>query len=144
MPNSFSYLILLAWPLLSFAFYKKYGSLQGSLATIVGGALLLPVNVSFDLEGFPSFGKMEICALSALALCKFKTSEMISLVPKAGPERYFVLLMIIAPVITALTNSEAVYRSNHFCITSSQPLFCIPSLTFFYQLYGDSQANWVE
>ena len=124
MPNSFSYLILLAWPLLSFAFYKKYGSLQGSLVTIVGGALLLPVNVSFDLEGFPSFGKMEICALSALALCKLKTSEMISLVPKAGPERYFVLLMIIAPVITALTNSEAVYRGNHF----------FPGLSFYHGL----------
>ena len=114
MPNSFAYLALLCWPIVSLLLFKKYSALHATFWTIVGGALLLPVNVSFDMQGLPSIGKMSVCTVSALLLCKYKSSAKINWIPKRGAERYFIFLLLLTPLITALTNGEPIYRGESF------------------------------
>ena len=126
MPNSFSYLALLLWPLISFIMFKKYSALHATFWTIVGGALLLPVNVVFDLQGLPAIGKMSVASASAFIFCRYISSEKITWIPQKGPERYFIILLLIMPLVTALTNSETIYREGAI----------LPALSLFHGFSG--------
>jgi len=112
MPNAFAYFALLSWPLVSFFLFKKYSALHAAFWTIVGGALLLPVNVVFDIQGFPSIGKMSVSSISAFIFCKYVSSQKTAWIPQKGLERYFIILLLIVPLVTALTNTETIYREG--------------------------------
>jgi len=112
MGNSFSYLVLLGWPIVSVVLFSKLSPLQAAFWTIVGGALLLPVNVSLDMPGFPSFDKVAVSSVSAMLAAKFVGRRKINWIPKSGLERWFIIALILSPIITALANGEVVFRGD--------------------------------
>ena len=112
MANGFSYLALLVWPIVSVVLFTRLNPLQAAFWTVVGGALLLPVNVSLDMPSFPSFDKVAISSLSAMIAVKLIGRRKVSWIPKLGLERWLIIALILSPVITALTNGEVVFRGS--------------------------------
>ncbi len=112
MPNSFAYLALLSWPVVSLIFYKMFRPLVATVLTILGGYLVLPVNVSIDFPLIPPLDKGSISSLFALLACKYSSREKISLIPESGFERWLVVILLISPIITVVNNQEPVFNQS--------------------------------
>ena len=110
MENLFAKIVLIAWPLIAFFFYKNLNRVSATVLTIVGGYLLLPVNVVFDFPLIPPLGKGAICALAAMAYLRFYRYPALKLIPTNKLERFTVLFILIIPLFTSLGNSEPIYR----------------------------------
>lgn len=114
MPNLFAYVMLISWPLLSILFYKRLDTVTASFLTIMGGYMLLPVRVNIDLPLLPALNQNTIPALAALFCCRFIQKIDISLIPKSGPERVLILLLLLLPFITVMNNPEPVYNGAYW------------------------------
>lgn len=69
MPNAFAYFALVAWPVVAFFLFRALPRAAALIWTIVGGYLLLPIAVGFDLPMVPTVDKTLIPALCAAVLC---------------------------------------------------------------------------
>lgn len=112
MPNLVAYLALIIWPFVSFIFFRRMQTVPALIWTILGGFLILPVKVAIDLPMIPALDKESIVALSALIGCIFIKKEPIKLIPESGLEKKFFIILLILPLITSLTNSEAVFDGD--------------------------------
>lgn len=110
----FGYIVLYTWPLVVFAFFRAWSPPVALLATIIGGYLLLPTQLSLELPGFPSLNKDTIPAMSAL----FATLIASNSVAKASlpgwlPQQRIPLLLlaslIIGSLLTVLTNRDPLF-----------------------------------
>jgi len=108
MPNTFAYMILIAWPFIAMLLYIRLPIVQATFWTIIGGYLFLPVRVEFDFPLIPPLDKESIPAISALIGCLFIKKINLKLLPKMGKERWIIILLIITPFFTMLNNQEVV------------------------------------
>ena len=108
MPNTFAYIVLIIWPFISLLFYKKLPVVHATFWTIVGGFLILPVRVAIDLPLIPPLNKESIPVISAMIGCIFIKKIKIRLLPKAGIERWLVLVLLITPLLTMINNQESI------------------------------------
>ncbi len=65
MPNTFSYVALFSWPLVTFVLFRLLSRPYALIASILGGYLLLPFAVGVDFSLLPTFDKTSIPSLSA-------------------------------------------------------------------------------
>ena len=107
MPNTFAYIALIIWPFISLIFYKRMPVINATFWTIVGGFLILPVNVAIDFPLIPPLDKESIPVITALIGCIFIKKVKIRLLPKDGIERWLVLVLLITPFFTMLNNQES-------------------------------------
>jgi len=107
MPNTFAYIALIIWPFISLLFYKKLPIVNATFWTIVGGFLILPVKVAIDFPFIPPLDKESIPVIAALIGCIFIKKVKIKLLPKAGIEKWLVLVLLITPFFTMLNNQES-------------------------------------
>lgn len=107
MPNTFAYLILIIWPFISLLFYKHMPIVAATFMTIVGGFLILPVKVAIDFPLIPPLDKESIPAIAALIGCLFIKKVKVKLIPKAGIERWLVIVLLITPFFTMVNNQES-------------------------------------
>jgi len=108
MPNTFAYIILILWPFISLLFYKRLPVIHATFWTIVGGFLVLPVRFEIDFPLIPPLGKESIPAIAALIGCIYIKKIRIKLLPQSGLERWFVIILLISPIITVFTNQEVI------------------------------------
>lgn len=66
--NAIAWAALILWPVAAIVFYRKLSLPAALCATLVGGYLLLPVDVGLDLPVLPALNKSTIPALCALVL----------------------------------------------------------------------------
>ena len=107
MPNTFAYIALIIWPFISLLFYKQLPIVKATFWTIIGGFLILPVKVAIDFPFIPPLNKESIPVISALIGCIYIKKVKIKLLPKAGIERWLVLVLLITPFFTMLNNQES-------------------------------------
>jgi hypothetical protein len=120
MPNSFAYLALILWPLISIWLYKRYEVIPATFWTIVGGYLFLPVGVDFDFPLIPALNKETIPAIMAFIGCKYLAKKDVTILPPKGLARNLLYLFFIGTIGMLLTNSEPVREVYRF----------IPGLTY--------------
>lgn len=120
MPNNFAYLMLLIWPLISIALYKKRSILEATFGTIIGGLLLLPIGVQIDFPMLPAFDKNTIPAIMAFVGCRYVAKKRVSLLPPQGLERKLIIIFFIGCIATVLTNGDPVEETGRY----------IPGLTY--------------
>jgi hypothetical protein len=133
MPNSFAYLMIIIWPLVSVMLYKRKDTLTATFFTIVGGYLILPVRTEIDFPLIPALNKESVSALSALIGCIYIKKVKIDLIPKEGVERWLILIFLLLPILTVITNTEPVFDGK----------FWRPELTF-RDAIGGMFLNWVK
>lgn len=114
MGNTFAYIVLLGWPLLSFFLYCRYSTLTATFWTVVGGYLILPVKVAIDLPLIPALDKTSVPNLSAIAWCFLVKKQWIPLIPNRGRERVLFVFIFVFLLLTALNNSQPVFDGEKF------------------------------
>lgn len=108
MPNEFAYLALIIWPFISLLFYKHLPIVHATFWTIVGGFLILPVKTAIDFPFIPPLDKESIPAIAAFIGCRYIKKVKITLLPQDGFARWFVIFMIIVPLMSVANNQEYV------------------------------------
>jgi hypothetical protein len=107
MPNAFAYLMLLAWPLIVLVMFRRMPVERALIWSILGGYLLLPpVQANFNLPMIPAFDKVSIPNLSALFVVVAVLGRRIRLMPDSWIGRVLLVLFVISPLATMLTNTE--------------------------------------
>ena len=112
MPNLFAYGMILLWPIIAIALYKKFDTVTATFWVIVGGYMLLPVKTFIDLPAIPSIGKDQISAISALIGCLFIKKEKIYFLGKETYQKVMISLLIIIPLINVFFNSEPMFNGK--------------------------------
>ena len=114
MPNSFAYIMLIGWPLISIWLYKKQDIIPATFWTIVGGYLMLPIGVDFDFPLIPALNKMNIPVITAFLGCKYLAKRKITIFPPKGLERYLIILFFIGSIGMVVTNGDSVNETYRF------------------------------
>ncbi|MDC1287712.1 hypothetical protein N8198_07490 [Gammaproteobacteria bacterium] len=108
MGNTLAFLALIAWPFISIFFYKRFDQLTATFCTIVGGLLILPVQVQIDFPLIPPLDKTSISALSALFCLRFVTQTRIRLLPITRAEKLLSIAFLLVPLVTMFNNQESI------------------------------------
>jgi len=106
VPNEFAYVALIIWPFISLLFYKHLPIIHATFWTIVGGFLVLPVKTAIDFPFIPPLDKESIPVIAALIGCRYIKKTKIKLLPEKGFARWFVVFMIIVPLLSVANNQE--------------------------------------
>ena len=123
MGNSFASLVLLAAPIIVIMLFRRLPPPQAFSISIVGGYLLLPTSPTFNLPFLPVYGKAMAVALPSLVMVLVMTRSKKSRpkpedhlerphfqpgwVPQVPLIRLCLIGLMVSPVLTALTNGDA-------------------------------------
>ena len=105
MDSSIAFFVLMVWPVFVFMLLSKYGFKTGFVLVLFISYLFLPSGYDVNFKGIPTLNKGSITSLSVLFYLLLN-NKLLSIF-KIGPWRFFILiLLIMSPFLTALTNSE--------------------------------------
>ncbi len=129
MPSTFAYLALYLWPLVVVILFRKRPLDEALAWSIIAGYMLLPRFTAFDLPMLPGWNKALVPSLFAAIMCYVVTRKPAQGAPMprvrdgatcSGKHEFVVrrgrllfwsliILLFISPIITTLTNAEAIY-----------------------------------
>lgn len=106
--NWFSYITLLAWPLVALFLYSRRPFAEATAWTVLGALLFLPSRVAIKLEMIPAIDKNSIATFSVLAGCALFMPR--SKPRMVGTKIVIVLacIYVVSPVITSLLNNDLI------------------------------------
>ena len=107
MGNSFAYLVLFSWPVVTAVLFTRLDPGRAILWSLLAGFLLLPERVGVDLPGLPPLDKTTIPSLSALACAFLVARERPRLLPRSLFARLCLVLLVAGPFFTAFLNGDA-------------------------------------
>ncbi|SEP95388.1 hypothetical protein [Thalassovita taeanensis] len=114
MPNSFAFLVLGLWPLMTVVIFMRLPVGRAVLTSLMVAYLLLPPPpAAFDFPLLPPLNKETLPSLAALLVCLVLYRDRIKLLPQQPMARALVLLFIFSPLATSLTNTNPVFF-GHF------------------------------
>lgn len=109
MPNILAYLALLSWPLVTVVLWQRLDPARALVWSILGAYLVLPpVQAVISLPGLPDLDKFSISNLMALCCAVFLLKDRISFLPDALLGKGLMVLYVITPFATVLTNGDPV------------------------------------
>lgn len=108
MPNAVAYAMLLIWPVIALVLYRRMPVERALIWSILGGYLLLPPVAAIDLPMVPDFDKVSIPNLAAAGICLLVLGHRIEVLPRSRLARGLLVLFVVSPLATVLTNSEPV------------------------------------
>jgi hypothetical protein len=108
MPNALAYAMLFIWPFIATALFRRLPREKALIWSILAAYMLLPPIVNINLPAVPDLDKFTIANLCALALTVWVLNEKISFLPRSFIGRALILLYILSPFLTALTNSDPI------------------------------------
>lgn len=111
MPNAFAYLMLMIWPLVCIALFRKLSLERAIIWSILGGYLILPQSAEFDLPLVPSMNKTTIPSIGAFLCCVFLVKKPVAFWPEGWAMRLLVLAFVAGAVPTVLTNGDPIVFS---------------------------------
>lgn len=119
MPNILAYLVLFAAPLAAVVLFRIM-TLERALAwTIIGGHLFLPSETYIKFPMLPAIDRSFVPAVSALLLCLVmapRQSATLEASARIGRQVLvaLLLLVIVTPVLTVMTNTEPIIDGRTF------------------------------
>lgn len=110
MPNAFATLVLASWPLVSLVLFRKLPAGRAVLWSLMLAYLFLPPPPTvFDFPGLPPLDKDRIPSIVAFLLCFFLYGKRILYFPRSHIAKGLMLLFVLTPLATVLTNSEPIF-----------------------------------
>ncbi|WP_205961664.1 hypothetical protein [Pararhodobacter oceanensis] len=106
--NSFALLALLGWPLVAVMLFKRLPLERALIWSILAAYMFLPQVSEINLPAIPAFDKVTIPNLMAFALCLGIWGKRPDIVPQSIAGRILLVMFIVSPAITVLTNLEPV------------------------------------
>lgn len=105
MPNTFAYIVLLSWPLVTFYLLRKFGTGPGALMALLLSYMFLPASFALNLPGLPDPDKFTMTTFTILLIIIFRGGNL-GFRYLDNRFKFLLFLLIIAPFLTALTNQE--------------------------------------
>lgn len=135
MPNNFAYLVLLLWPFIVIYLLNRFNIGKGTLLSLLGGYMFLPAYMKIDLPILPPLDKFTITTLTIMTFMVVRKIPFgINLLQKHY--KYLLLISLIAPFFTAITNSERYLRLPGLSLYDGLTNSAISFLYFFPFLIG--------
>jgi hypothetical protein len=110
MPNGLAYLVLALSPLVCVAVFRSMPPGRALIVCLLGAYLFLPPQpTAFDFPLLPALTKESLPSLTVLLLCLAMYRDQMKLIPESRAARALLILFIVAPMGTTLTNLEPVF-----------------------------------
>lgn len=103
MPNTFSYVVIISWPVVTFICLNKFGVGRGSLIALLSAYMFLPASFSLDIPGFPDLNKFLMTTLTILSYLII-SGRRLGIVHLDKYLKLLFWIFMITPFCTALTN----------------------------------------
>lgn len=109
-PNGFAYLVLALWPLVSIALFRTQPVGRAIIASFLSAYLFLPPDpTGFNLPLVPEMNKHSLPSVTAFLICFFMYGRQMTIFPESMLARILIITFVFSPMLTALTNGEAVF-----------------------------------
>jgi hypothetical protein len=109
MPNPLAYLMLLVWPVIAVAIYRRLPPMQATVWAILGAYMVLPpVQATFDLPAVPDLNKFTISSLMAMACTVWVLKQRVAAFPAGVIAPLLMVLFVVSPFFTAATNPDPI------------------------------------
>jgi len=110
MPNTFAYLMLVTWPLVSVLLFRRLPVGRALIASLLLAYLFLPPPpAGFDFPLLPPLTKETIPSLVIVLVCLVMYRGQITLMPESRIGKVLVVVFVLSPLLTVLTNFEPVF-----------------------------------
>lgn len=110
MPNAIAYLALAAWPLVTIAIFRKLDVGRAVIWSLLLAYLFLPPPpAEFDFPLMPPLNKQTLPPVVAFVMCLLMYGGQIRLFPRSHMAKILMLLFVLSPFATVLTNDEPVF-----------------------------------
>ena len=106
MPNTIAYAALIIWPAVILALFASLRPAHALIWSLLGGYLVLPVNVAFDFPGVPALDKTSIPSVAALFAALLFVGARTVRFPREWWLMTLMSLYVISPMLTVLTNRD--------------------------------------
>ena len=113
MPNTFAFVVLLAWPLFIIYLFKKLPLSKAVIWSMLISFLALPVKTQIDLPLIPPIDKNTLPAITILTIIFLKYKDFKFSI-EDNTARRLLLLFILAPVFTIATNTDSLTYGDTF------------------------------
>ncbi len=108
MPNALAFLVLLLWPLVIYAMFRKMPIERALIWSILGGYMLLPEGTFINLPMIPALSKVTLPNLTAFFVLVILMERRIALWPGTVLGKVLIALFVLSPIITVMTNREPI------------------------------------
>jgi hypothetical protein len=110
MPNMLAFAALSLWPVMALILFRRLPAGRAVIANLFVAYLLLPPPpAGLDLPMLPPFTKETIPSLVAFVICLFMYKDRMTLFPQSATARVLMVIFVVSPVITVLTNGDTIY-----------------------------------
>lgn len=152
MPNAIATLALIIWPLASVMIFRALPLNRALVASLLVAYLFLPPPpAGFDFPLLPPLSKDTIPNLVVVVICLLLAKEPIQWLPASAIGKVLVLIFVLAPFVTVLTNQEPVFFGRAglpglrfreaVAICLQQALFVAPLLLARHFLYREQDQR---
>ena len=111
MPNSIAYLALLVWPVVAVGLFRALPIERALVWSILAPYLLLPQVANFDFPLVPPLDKTSLPNLSAALAVLLVLGRRVPLLPDSVIGKALMVLFVVSPLATVLTNRETSFGS---------------------------------
>ncbi|WP_022702400.1 membrane protein [Pseudorhodobacter ferrugineus] len=108
MPNALAYIMLLIWPIIAVALFRRLPREKALIWSILAAYMILPPIANINLPAVPDLDKFAIANLCALGLTVWVLHEKVSFLPSSLIGRVLIILYVVSPFATALTNTDPI------------------------------------
>ncbi|WP_299505624.1 hypothetical protein [Cypionkella sp.] len=108
-PNIIAYLMLLVWPMISWQLWKRLDPARALIWTVLGGYLVMPPLTAINFPVIPDLDKTTIPNLIAFCCARYVRRDKINFLPDGVLGKTFILMYILSPFATVLTNSDPLH-----------------------------------
>lgn len=110
MPNILAYLALALWPLVSIYLFRRLETGRAVIWSLLLAYLFLPPPPAvFDFPLMPPLSKQTLPPVVAFVLAWFLRGKDIQLLPDSVVARSLMIVFVVSPMATVLTNGEPVF-----------------------------------
>lgn len=129
MPNTFAYIMLFAWPVIALIIYRTLPFERALVWSFMAAYMVLPEATAVDPPLIPALNKSSITNIAAFLICLLILGKKIQFLPKSGLGKTLILLYIISPFATIMTNTDLVTLSSGPAFPAMKPYDAISMIS---------------
>ncbi|GLS85403.1 hypothetical protein GCM10010873_03760 [Cypionkella aquatica] len=108
-PNIIAFMMLFVWPLVCWQLWRRLDPARALIWTVLGGYLIMPPLTVINFPIIPDLDKTTIPNLMAWVGALYVRHDKISFLPEGRIGKVLILIYIISPFGTVLTNTDPIY-----------------------------------
>lgn len=121
MPNLLANLMLFSWPLVTVMMYLHLPLQKAIIWSVFSAYMLLPSAMEIDLPLIPGLSKYMIPAFFGYLMASILQGRLVRVVPRSRLAQFFLALLMLGVIGTALTNSDPVFINSRTVISGLRP-----------------------